>query len=401
MSKLAIVLAVMLTASVATADRQNALKYFRSGEKAYRAQNFAAAAQSFYQAYQELPLPEIAFSAAQSYRRQYRVERKREYVERAVELYRFYLDKVKSGGRVGDAADSLGEMEIELAKLGGARRETSTVDLTQLGVTVDLVGVTAATSMKEIDESKASAPAMAVTATLDGKPVDVDKLVDVEPGDHVFHIEAKGFAPADKKGHAVKGRSDFVEVELRPLPAHVKITTERGARISIDGRGVGVAPVAAFELAAGRHVLTVVRRGRQPVSQEIEVAQGDAYELDQKLTPTSQRRAAKWVAIGAGVLGVFTAISAIAAVVEDGNASDKLEQLRMGSQDASLLSEYRSAHERRDQLVIGTWVAGGAAVAVGTVALIMFYADTPSAEGVRVTPFMSANSGGASVIGRF
>ncbi|MEO7093497.1 MAG: PEGA domain-containing protein [Polyangiales bacterium] len=401
MTRFAVVLAVMLSTSVASADRQSALKYFRSEEKAYRAQNFAAAAQSFYQAFQELPLPEIAFSAAQSYRRQFRVDKKREYVERAVEMYRFYLDKVKSGGRVGDAADSLGEMELELAKLGGARKEAPVVELTQLGVTVDLVGVSAATSMKEIDETRSAAPAIPVIATLDGKPVEPDKLIDVEPGDHVFHVEAEGFAPADKKGHAVKGRGDFVEIELQPLPAHVAITTERGARVSVDGRGIGTAPFAAVSLAAGRHVVTIVQRGREPMSREILVGQGETLAIDQPLVPTRQRRAVKWVALGAGVLGVITVTTGIAAVVEDSSAEAKLERLRMGSQEASVLADYRRARDTRDQLVNGTWIAGGAALAVGAIAVIMFYADTPSAEGVRVTPFASANAGGASVIGRF
>jgi hypothetical protein len=107
---------------VAHADRKVALKFFRAGEKAYQAQNFEAAAHNFYAAYEQLPLPEIAFSAAQAFRRQYRVDPKQEYVQRSVELYRFYLSKVKTGVRVADAADSLGEMERELDSSSGAAR---------------------------------------------------------------------------------------------------------------------------------------------------------------------------------------------------------------------------------------------------------------------------------------
>src|SRR4051812_29731724 len=72
-------------------DRVTAETLFRAGERAYRAQNFAGAAEDFYEAWRALPLPEIAFSAAQAYRRQYRVEAKPLYVERAVTLYRAYL----------------------------------------------------------------------------------------------------------------------------------------------------------------------------------------------------------------------------------------------------------------------------------------------------------------------
>ena len=111
-------LVVALVATAAHADPQaEAERYFRAGAKAYAAQNFQAAAADFDEAYKAMALPEIAFSAAQAYRRLYRVDPKPDYVRRSVELYRVYLDKVKTGGRVGDAADSLGEMERELDHL--------------------------------------------------------------------------------------------------------------------------------------------------------------------------------------------------------------------------------------------------------------------------------------------
>ena len=400
MKRVALALLV-LTAAPAAADRVTALKYFRSGEKAYRAQSFAAAAQAFYQAFQELPLPEIAFSAAQAYRRQYRIDHERANVERAVEMYRFYLDKVTSGGRVGDAADSLGEMEAELARLGGPKSKAPAVAHTQLGVTVNLAGTSATTSLTEIDDAKSSAPAIAVTATIDGKPIAPDTLVDVEPGEHQFHVEAKGFAPADKKGIALAGKADFIEFELKPLPAQVTIATESGARVNVDGRGVGIAPFQQLTLEAGRHVVTFSRRGREPVSREIVIERGQTFTLHQPLVPTRQRRSVKWVLLGAGALAIVTGASGIAAVVADGNASDKLAELEQGSQDASVLASYRQSRDRRDQLVTATWIAGSATLAVAAAAAILYFADSPSTEGVRVTPFVSESSGGASLITRF
>ncbi len=396
------ILGVVLAISTAHADRPTALRYFRSGEKAYRAQNFAAAADSFHLAFLEIPLPEIAFSAAQAYRRQFRVDPKREYVERAVEMYRFYLDKVKRGGRVADAADSLGEMERELEKLGGSRRDTSSSAVTQLGVTVDLTGAaTVVTSLTEIAETTIPTVTVPISATLDGTPVEPDKLVDVEPGDHVFRVSAAGYIAVAKKGHAVRGRSDFVEIELQPLPAHLAIETERGARVNVDGRGVGTAPIAALSLSAGRHVITLLRLGREGVAREIHVDPGETFALVQNLSPTRQRRAVTWVAIGGGALALVTGASAIGARIVDGTASSKLDALRMGSQDASLLAGYRTARDRRDALVTATWLAGGATVAMATAAIILYFADRPSAEGLRVTPYVSGSTGGASVMGRF
>src|ERR1044071_6371401 len=91
--RIAIVIATLLAASTAYAeDKVAAEQYFRAGAKAYAAQNFAAAVANFDEAYKALPLPEIAFSAAQSYRRLYRLDPQPQYVRRAVELYRAYLD---------------------------------------------------------------------------------------------------------------------------------------------------------------------------------------------------------------------------------------------------------------------------------------------------------------------
>jgi tetratricopeptide (TPR) repeat protein len=118
-NRLAIV-AVLALASTAAAERKVAERYFRAGAKAYAAQNFVAAAANFDEAYKSEAMPEIAFSAAQAYRRLYRIEPKAQHVVRAIELYRDYLAKVKTGGRVGDAADNLAEMERELDKLGAS-----------------------------------------------------------------------------------------------------------------------------------------------------------------------------------------------------------------------------------------------------------------------------------------
>jgi tetratricopeptide (TPR) repeat protein len=130
---------LLLLAGVAHADpRADAERYFRAGAQAYAAQSFAAAAADFDEAYRAMPLPEIAFSGAQAYRRLYRVEPKAEYVRRAVELYRAYLDQVKTGGRVGDAADNLAEMQRELDKLhvGDATVAAARVERTRIGVSV-------------------------------------------------------------------------------------------------------------------------------------------------------------------------------------------------------------------------------------------------------------------------
>ncbi len=378
-------LVLLLLAGTAAADKEAALRYFRAGEKAYGAQNFLAAAQNFDEAYQELPAPEIAFSAAQAYRRQYRVDGKPEYARRAVELYRIYLDKVKTGGRVGDAADSLGEMLRELDRLGIDMRggKAAPVERTRLGVTVS-VGSEPSEAVHEI-EDKVGQPAIAVATTIDGKRVDPDTMVDVEPGEHVVRAEAAGFQPAEKKERAVPGHSGLVELALVPLPARVAIATDHDADVRIDGRRVQLVPGRSLDIEAGHHLLAITRRGHEPITRELVLTRGQTLALDEPLVPTAQRRAVRYVALGAGVLGIATAVVGIVALVEDRRAADKLDQLHAGDQSPSLGAAYADARDQRDRYRTMTLVGGGLTLAAALAAGALYYFDTPSEDGFHVT----------------
>src|SRR2546430_10790706 len=98
----ALILLLLVLATPAHAERKAAEMYFRSGAQAYRAQSFADAAHDFELAYKEYPAPEIAFSCAQAYRRQYRIDHDVEKLRAAVAMYEAYLAKVSSGGRARD-----------------------------------------------------------------------------------------------------------------------------------------------------------------------------------------------------------------------------------------------------------------------------------------------------------
>src|SRR6185312_12505772 len=171
---------------------------------AFAAQNFGAAATDFDEAYKALPLPEIAFSGAQAYRRLYRIDSKPEYVKRAVELYRIYLDKVKTGGRVADAADNLADMEHELDKLEheGAKFGSTESSHTRLGVSVTTGGDAGAVT--EIGDATGT-QTRGLHATIDGKDVEPFALVDVDAKEHTLAATADGYLPAEKKVVAVSG----------------------------------------------------------------------------------------------------------------------------------------------------------------------------------------------------
>jgi hypothetical protein len=398
-------------------DRAAAERYFRAGAKAYAAQRFAVAAADFDEAFASLALPEIAFSAAQAYRRLYRIDPDARHVHRAIELYHAYLAKVTTGGRVGDAADNLAEMEHELDKLKAAgkdtargRRDFHDAERTRLGIGVTIPdappelasgGTGSPGALREV--SDAGTPIRGLTATLDGQPLEPFALVDVVPGDHRLVISAEGYVTAEKTTRAIAGQSQLLEVELRPRPARVRVTTEAEARIAVDGRLVATAPSPALELPAGTHLLTILHRGREPFARELVVTRGQALTLAAPLAPTARRRAVPYVLGGAGVLALGALTTGAIALVHDRRAGDLHARIALGNRPPGDGDRYDGELAARDHDVTATWLLGGAAVTAGVVGALALWFDTPSVEDARVTPALSAINHGASVgvTGRF
>ncbi|NVB81495.1 MAG: PEGA domain-containing protein [Kofleriaceae bacterium] len=383
-------LVVALAAGIARAeDRATAERYFRAGAKAYSAQNFSAAATNFDEAYKALPMPEIAFSAAQAYRRLYQIEPKPEYVRRSIELYQRYLAAVKTGGRVGDAADNLADMKRELAKLEAAGISTTASGPaqahTRLGVNVSVPDQAQAElgALREIGEGTGDT-VKGLSASIDGTKVEPFALVDVDAKEHVIAVSADGYFPVEKKTVAVAGQSTFVDVELRPKPAKLAIHTEDDARITIDGRFVATAPSAALEVTPGKHFVTVLHRGREPFGKELAVVRGEEMTLAAPLAKTSRRRAVPWVLGGAGVLLAGAAATGLVAVSRDGSAADLRDQIQMGNRPPGDADQYDRLVRSRDRFVTYTWILGGAALATGAVGGFLFYFDTPTADSATV-----------------
>jgi hypothetical protein len=387
----ALIILVLLTAIAHADDRANAERYFRAGAKAYAAQNFQAAATNFDEAYKSLPMPEIAFSAAQAYRRLYQLDPKPYYVRRAVELYQQYLAKVKTGGRVGDAADNLADMKRELAKLEAAGLSTTAApvrDQTRLGVNVSMADQASELSaVREIGD--VTGQTLKLTTTIDGAKVEPFSLVEVTAKEHIITVSADGYFPIEKKAVGIEGQSTFVDVELQPKPAKLAVRTESDARISIDGRFVATAPTAALDIAAGKHLVSVLRRGREPFAKELTVYRGEQITLAASLDKTARRRAVPWLVGASGVLLAGAATTGTFAFLRDRRASELQDQIEMGNRPPFDADERDRMIRSRDRFVTWTAILGGAAIVAGATAGVLFYVDTPVAEkatiGVRGT----------------
>jgi len=399
---LAIVLPMLIAVSAHADDATNkatAERDFRAGSKAYSAQNFSAAAADFDEAYKAMPLPEIAFSAAQAYRRLYRVDAKPEYVRRAVELYRIYLEQVKTGGRVGDAADSLGELERELERLNikMTAAPAAVVEHTRLGVSITIAGQASDTALHEVGDV-AGEVTKGLHATLDGKPIEPFAMIDVDAREHVLAVTADGYLPVEKKAVAITGQSQLIELELRAKPATVVVHTEDGAHISLDGR---VAAGTTLDVPAGNHLITITHRGREPFGKELVVQRGETLTLAAPLRETGRRKAVPYVLTGAGLLAAGAITTSIFALARDSHASDLRDSLAKGNQPATTADDYDHTVNSRDHFVTATWILGGAALAAGATGALLYLFDEPNAEALRVTPMVGPGGGGAVLSGHF
>ncbi len=400
MKAVAICIALVAASSIARADdRVKAEQYFRAGEQAFRHQSFAAAAESFELAYTEMAIPEIAFSAAQAYRRQYFIEPKPQYCKRAVELYRAYLAKVKSGGRVGDASDGLAEMQRELDRLGGG----GLVAAPRSDATRVIINVTIGeqkTTMTELSMLPAS-DALGATATLDGKPAELYTPIAVTPGEHTVAITADGYIPVTETHKVAPGETDPVEVRLVEKPARLTFATDTDAQIAIDGRVLGTTPLATQDVPSGNHVLVVMRRGRETVARSLVLARGEVKTVTVAMRPTGKRRSVPWLVGAGGVLALGSAASALVAVLSDNKMSDIERDRETVGITQQQLADYRSYTDRRNNFRDTAWLLGGAAVVAGATAAVLYYFDAPGPAERMVVPVASPTSAGVAVVGRF
>jgi hypothetical protein len=349
------------------AAKADAEALFRVGQAAFDATHYSDAASAFEQAYAKLPLPAIAFSAAQAHRLQYFVDDQPPQLARAVALYHIYLDALPDGPRRSDAIANLAQIEPLLRALqaAGATLDAGPVARrTQLLVTADVAGA---------------------RATIDGgTPVVTPTTRDVadDAGDHAIVVEAPGYERFEITQRAIPHEMVPVEAHLVAKAAHLRVRALAGAHLAVDGRVVGDEPVDAIDVAAGRHLVAVTARGHEPFARELELARGADLTLDAPLADTRQRVASRYVLIGSAVVAAAAITTGIFALRADSDASAALAALRAGNDaDPDAVARYSSLRASRDDRVDATELLGGAAVAVALTGLALYLFDQPVLAG--------------------
>ncbi len=334
-------------------DRQEAAKMFGAGEMAFKKGDFESAAQSFEAAYASFAAPEIAFSAAQAYRlgNSLLPKPRPEYIKRAIELYELYIAANRQGGRVSDAAahlQALRQLWRDLEAIGAAQAAQMRYDRTQLTVWSAVDGA-------EI--------------TIDGKPADAYAYVDVTAGEHLVAVRAPGHFPFEQRVSVAPGAQVPVTAELRAQPATVRLTTEDGAEVALDGRPVTLVD-GKLEAAAGKRLLTVTRAGREPFSKELRLPPGGELRVDAPLAITARRKAARWVMWGSvGMLGV-AALTTTAAFYADHRATEQRDEVNQPDDHA-----YERWRSRRDTFRTAAFTTGAIAVTAAATAAVLYFSD--------------------------
>ncbi|HMI85830.1 MAG TPA: PEGA domain-containing protein, partial [Polyangiaceae bacterium] len=344
---------------------------FKAGATAYAAGEYLAAIQALDAAYALTPIPAIGFSLAQAERRQYFVAHEREHLDRALLLFRRYVEQVPTGGRRADALDALSQLE-PLAAMAPSSATTSAAERDAVRRTRLMI----------------SSEAPGASISIDGGPPAGSPLIrEASPGKHHVEVTAEGFYPEQRELTAMAGDLIPEVVALRERPATLTIAAPGGAEIYINGafasRG---GQQVVLELPSGMHRLAIAERGHKVVYRALELERGKAQALRVELEPTGQRRAANVLFItGAGALAAGAVFGTLAVYAEN-RAQDFLARKEEGNVAGSALADYDDDRAARERFRIATAVSVAASAGLFITGFFLYELDRPASEDIQRSP---------------
>jgi len=352
-------------------DRERAKASFRAGANAYAAGDYLAAIQALDAAYELSPLPAIAFSLAQAERKQYGVKREREHLERALKLFRLYLEQEPNGPRKADAQLAIVELSPQLGSASvGESPAKAQARPTRLMIVTDAPGGRIA---------------------LDGGAPSASPLIrEVSPGRHRAHVAASGYYDLDRDVTAVPGELILSEVRLTERPTSLYVWAPSGADIYVDGVYVAQGgPLATIPLATGAHQLTVAQKGRRVVRRDVVLERGHTHTEMVTLEPTAQRFVSQGLFIGGGAaLSLGLALS-VFAVHSQNDAETFLARQRHKTVSNAERVAYQASIVGRNRYRTGAVISVAGSVGFFITGLFLRELDRPSLPAAPQRPVLA------------
>ena len=347
-------------------DLERAKDNFKAGATAYAAGDYLAAIQALDAAYQLTPLPAIAFSLGQAHRRQYFVDHDRAHLDRAISLFRQYIELAPTGSRRADALDALSQLEPLAAAQPKASSSPTESNADAVRRTRVLI----------------TAEAPGAELVLDGAPPMSSPLIrEVEPGKHRVHVSAPGFFPIERELNAIPGELTLTPVPLRERPSTLGIWTPPDADIYIDGAYVSPGGDAVMvQLQSGKHRIAVGQKGHTVALREVTLQRGKTQNIRVSLEQTPQRIASEVLfIIGGASLGTSLVLSSFA-IRAEGDAEQFLGKIKTNNVSPAELTSYKNAINERDRFRIATGASLAASAGFFITGLFLHELDQPDPQ---------------------
>jgi tetratricopeptide (TPR) repeat protein len=358
-----------------------AKKYVNAGNEAYRAGRYPLAVRAYEEAFRLMPLPAITFSMAQAERLQYYLDRRREHLEHARELYRRYLDEAPEGSRRGHATLHLEAIEGILGPEAPAPAEPTVAPPPKPAPTELMVVSRTPNAHGRIDG---------------GDFLDIPFDRTVAPGRRTVEVAASGYATARSEWIAVEGRLVVASLDLVPLPSFIEVSVPSEASVTIDGRAVDARET---KVRAGLHVVAVTERGRRPIVQRVSLGPGDRASMKvPELELTDRRIAAMWTLGGAVTLALAGGVTTVLALSAEARVREYDRGIGQRNFTDAERADRNSDLDARDAYRSASWVLFGGAAALGVTGGVLWWFDHPSGESSTggVSPVVGPGSAGAA-----
>jgi tetratricopeptide (TPR) repeat protein len=340
-------------------DLSRSRELFRAGASAYAAGDYAAAIQALERAYELTPLPAIAFSLAQAERKQYLTSGDTPHLERAVSLFRRYLEEAPSGNRRADALDALAQLEPRLPRKPEVEKVAPTRP-TRLLIVVEAPGA---------------------RISLDDAPGSPSPLIrEVSAGKHRLRATAPGFLPAERDAIAVPGELIFTELRLEERPVALHVYTPNNSEVYVDGAFAGESPgVLALALPSGEHDIAVRAQGRRLGEQRVRLVRGQPLAIRISPELSVQRVVSMSLLCAAGAAAGASVVLSAFAVRSENSAENFLGARAHHTVSSAQLAAYQASVNERDRFRFAAGLGFASAAGLFVTGLFLHELDRPSA----------------------